>query len=1203
MSKFCGKCGQELDKKTKLCSQCDQTILNKKKKRKKTVIAVIAVVCCISIITVGVLGVLRFSNKDTVSNTNSDYVFFSEGFTDVKITEEKSAIEAVASVSNVLGITNAKEELRVDSVNTIGGDSFYRMQQYYNDIPVYGKSITVAADQDGNATALTSNYIEILDDFTATPKISLEKAIKSASKYLNIENAVQCDVYENALVLYKTESNDIVLSYKLTVNNFGIIIVDAISAEVLHYNSFMNDFSAEVQSHDGKVKSIGWQNDDGSYHLYNEDHKIEVFNVKGINTVIDEEGRVYGDFKEYGIDTMYSKNNKFDKDAIILLNDTINIMKYYDSLGFDGFDQIHIAINDSFDNGENARGGGGNNEDIDFAFMLFGSEFDVDNKIITAHEFTHSVTSLIVDWDDSSIENEALNESLSDVFGVLCSNINAPDWSMQGIKNQATRNLENPSATNKYTHMSDVKESDNYNCYTLSTIISHSAYLMWNGIDGSDNRKIDGALLSELWYRAMLLLQSDADFSQCRNAVELSARIMLKNEQLIEEQYKTVKAAFDEVEIKNATFTYHNTVKNKFDLSVLSVNGKEDVSCKLDVVKMVTPEAGPRLIMDDVVITGRETLELEDGSYCLSITDEINNEDSQTINIKIVVDGNDSDATDEVVVYTDFTDVITVILDETTVDETPVEFKSGDSLICVGDRIIYAKNDGIYYRGNPTSTENIIASTQKDHTSAQNARNLLSDGETVFFTVNPGASADNFGAYYQQDEVYSVKVNGENLSKLFKTEGDVKLVTCYDDYLFYLNNHDSNYGYSSNQSDYLLNKYNIATGENVEFSNSDLGISNGDSIGDFVSVGTKIYLETFSSGGSYDNCDIIEFDTKSSKANNVLQNAHIVSPSTNAQQGVVCFETSGDNDWCIYSVDSSGKMTKSEKIPSRLTLSQGVISSDGSFALMRSDTNESDFDLYKVYLKTGKIEVIENGAGCFKNKGAGLTYDEKHEENIYVVGPGGSSHKFNGSGYDRVETEGDNSSLSYWLIDGYFIATQDYSDFTWNKINEVEPGDNNKQTSIDEDWKELYIDYVNSMNEAYEDIYIAYIDDDNIPELYVIGKYHMAGASLCWINNGEVKFQVCAQNFGFKERSEKCYAYTMQMGVSMLTEYTLSNGKLTEKEIASCSENNGTYTWNDTDVSKDDFWSKHYDYISNYTTPTYTDYTKREDFATVIQSY
>lgn len=1219
--KYCKNCGQEIGN-DKVCANCGH-----KNKCNKTIKAVVAIICCISIITVGVLGVLRFSNKDTISNTNSDYVFFTEGFTDVLITDEKSAIEAVASVGNILGIKDASSELKVVFTNIRGTETYYRLQQCYNNIPVFGRNITVVADENGKPLALTANYLHI-EDIDTEPSLNEEKVKEKITKaYGGVDSQIN-----NGLIVYTLYDSTPTLAYDVIVsksneNNlfYEQCIISAENGDVLFENNLIRtDIEHSLDEYTYKVN-------DKTYLMYDASRNILVLNSnkKLLDyKIIDKDNTEYlavsNDGKTNENDNpLWDKNQtlicgdikiegagkaKWKDDAVDLINSIENTYDFYSTiLNWNGYDNKNSPLLSSYNDFFYSKG---NNAYSQGNLLVFGYEKDLTDVGLIGHEFTHSVEGSISGMLYSG-ESGAIMEAYSDIFGEL-----AEDYAKDGMLNgdcdwiHGSRNMINPSVNNypacylddNWKNTSDTgSDSDYGNVHTNNTVISHAAYLMSSGVN--ENAKIDNKSLAVMWFNALNMLQRDSELSQCRNAVELSARIMLKNEQLTQEQYKTVKTAFDMVGIENATFTYHNTVENKFDLSVLSVEGKEEVSCKLDVVKMVTPESGPRLIMDDVVITGRETLELEDGSYCLSITDEINNEDTQTINIKIVVDGNDSDATDEVIVYTDFTDVITVVLDYTTTDETSAVFKSGDSLVYVGDKIIYAKNDGIYYRDNPTSSENKIASTQKDHTSPQNARNLLSDGETVFFTVNPGASADNFGAYYQQDEVYSVKANGENLSKLFKTEGDVKLVTCYDDYLFYLNNHDSNYGYSGNQSDYMLNKYNIATGENVEFSNSDLGISNGDSIGDFVSFGTKIYLEASSSGGSYDSCDIIEFDTKSSKANNVLQNAHIVSPSTNAQQGVVCFETSGDNDWYIYSVDSSGKMTKSEKIPSRLTLSQGVISSDGSFALMRSDTNESDFDLHKVYLKTGKIEVIKNGAGCFKNKGAGLTYDEKHKENIYCAGPGGANFKFNGSGYDKVETEGDIASLNYWLIDGCFIATQDYSDFTWNTINEVKPEDNNKQISIDEDWKTLYIDYVNSMNEAYEDIYIAYIDDDNIPELYVIGKYHMAGASLCWIDNGAVKFQACAQNFGFKERSEKCYAYTMQMGVSKLTEYTLSNGRLTEKEIASCSENDGTYTWNDTDVSKDDFWSKHQDYISNYTTPTYTDYTKREDFKTVIQSY
>ena len=254
-------------------------------------------------------------------------------------------------------------------------------------------------------------------------------------------------------------------------------------------------------------------------------------------------------------------------------------------------------------------------------------------------------------------------------------------------------------------------------------------------------------------------------------------------------------------------------------------------------------------------------------------------------------------------------------------------------------------------------------------------------------------------------------------------------------------------------------------------------------------------------------------------------------------------------------------------------------------------------------MKTGKIDVSEGDAGGFLGKNYFVAHDLVKPENLYFM-YGVRLYDENSKSLKQMKSDEFEINITkpMWIIDSYIVDwdlnTYKIYDDTVDSSNT-----NNNNLSQNESWKTLYIDHINSMNEVYEDIYIAYIDDDDIPELYVRGKYHMAGAALCWIDDGEVKFQACAQNFGFKEKSGKCYAYTMQMGVSLLTEYTLSDGKLTEKRIASCSENNDTYTWDGNDVSKDDFWSKHQSYINNYTTPDYTEYTSREDFSTTIKSY
>ena len=210
-----------------------------------------------------------------------------------------------------------------------------------------------------------------------------------------------------------------------------------------------------------------------------------------------------------------------------------------------------------------------------------------------------------------------------------------------------------------------------------------------------------------------------------------------------------------------------------------------------------------------------------------------------------------------------------------------------------------------------------------------------------------------------------------------------------------------------------------------------------------------------------------------------------------------------------------------------------------------------------------------------------------------------SSNKIINKKHDEYEI---NITKPMWIIDGYIV---DWEMNIYKIYDETIDYSNAKSnnTSKNDSWKELYKNYINSMNEVYEDIYIAYIDDDDIPELYVRGKYHMAGAALCWINNGKVEFRACAQNFGFSEKSGKCYAYTMQMGVSQLKEYTLHNGSLTENEIASCSENNNSYTWLGGGVSKNEFWANHKKYIGDFMTPDYSEYIKRTEFDSVIESY
>lgn len=684
----CKNCKKELKPNQKFCPECGAEI-NTKKKLSKKAQAFIACACCLVLIITGTIGGLYF--KNSVENNNeedSNYIMLNEGFTDVKVTDEKSALEAINTVSDIIGINDVNNELKAQCVDTIDNTTFYRFQQYYNDIPVYGKSVNMPVYSDGQVAALTSNYCVLNNDLPTEATASQSDMEKSLKKYFDNQDITLESLDVSKLVYYITEDNKAVLAYELRNTVAGyVVFVNANSSEVIFSNSLFSYASAEVQSEDGEVKAIGWQNDDGSYHLYNGEHKISVFDFSSIKEKSEE-----WNFKDLGIDTIYSSNNYFDKKAVQLMYDLCMFDNYFKKLGDVGFYQIHAAINDCI--GTNARAKGTFDRDgtnLRFGAIMIGKDRDINDVDIIAHEYTHMVSKSLLDLD--GMEASAINEGFSDIFGEILQEYlhGEIDWKHD------ERNIADPSNESnnqKYPnsveflenakkewfanerYMINKSQSEDYSHFA-STIISHTAYLMWNGIDGTDNNKISTDELAKLWYNSLFLMPSNPTFSQCRNAVELSARIMLKNGELTQEQYKCVCAAFDTVGIKNANYTYQSKTQNDFNLKVLNSKETDNVNFNLKIYKLRNYEFDiksiikqPKLVLEENSLYGNKQLHLDDGIYLIEITDlDENVQNAEPITIKIIVDGDEENAKDEVIIKTDFSDITTVVLNKEEKDE------------------------------------------------------------------------------------------------------------------------------------------------------------------------------------------------------------------------------------------------------------------------------------------------------------------------------------------------------------------------------------------------------------------------------------------------------------------------------------------------------------------------------------------------------
>lgn len=510
-------------------------------------------------------------------------------------------------------------------------------------------------------------------------------------------------------------------------------------------------------------------------------------------------------------------------------------------------------------------------------------------------------------------------------------------------------------------------------------------------------------------------------------------------------------------------------------------------------------------------------------------------------------------------------------------------FVSGKYLICTGGKYICAKSDAIYYKENITAKEKKISS-------ADNACSLLSDGNIIYY-VEGSSSNSSSGQEYEKKKVYKTTTKDGKSEYLFTSEGKCELIACENNSLYYLDVAKS----GNDDYKYLLKKYDIGKSSvvNTIADWSDKVSYYGDNIA--YCIDNTIFVNELGSLCLY-NIDKDEYTKKIKSSDGVI--CDIIKEK-------ICFEYTKNGKKYISAVDSKGKMKTSAQVPDNFDFQ--IMDYNGKYALF-FNTDQSDmnkmFDLYKFDFESGKIETSQNESGRYKNKNYFVTRDLKETENIYFMYNLGlydeSTNKILNKKHDDFDFD---ITKQMWIVDGYVVDWNFNTYKIYSETIEMTTTPVNSNTDNKADWKNLYVDYVNSLEDAYDDIWIVDIDDDDVPELFVQGKYHVAGAMLCWIDNNKVNFKPCGQNFGYKKKSGSCYAYTVQMGASMLIEYTLNNGNISEEKVAFGSENNNSYTWNNKSVSQDEYWNKLNDYTSSFTNINVADNISRSQFSTAISAY
>ena len=180
--------------------------------------------------------------------------------------------------------------------------------------------------------------------------------------------------------------------------------------------------------------------------------------------------------------------------------------------------------------------------------MIYGQRLDGQGNLISlsvnldvvGHEIFHGVNRCTARIE-YALESGALNESYSDIFGVIIANFHNPNtltwnWKLaegMSLDGKGIRNFRSPGLHKQPAHMRDLVQfplSDDWGgVHTNSGIHNKAAYNILTSVDGADKLVFKPKEVAAIFYMALTQqLTRTSQFSDSRQAVILSARSLFR---------------------------------------------------------------------------------------------------------------------------------------------------------------------------------------------------------------------------------------------------------------------------------------------------------------------------------------------------------------------------------------------------------------------------------------------------------------------------------------------------------------------------------------------------------------------------------------------------------------------------------------------------------------------------------------------------
>ena len=483
--KKCTYCGYDVEDDSKFCHKCGKKV---KKKVKRNVVPLWICFTVIGILFGGLFVIYLFLQQPNemredailkLDNIPDNYLYMDE-FTDKPIVNQETALEAVEDVAEMIGIKNVNDELTIHSECTAFDNTFYRFEQEYQGIPVYGRTVIIEADKNGQSLGLSSNYYDVTGvDTNVTYR---EEDVKEVLTSIYGEDAGWLN---EGLVIYSLNREKPELSWRFLVNpdaNMEYCFVSAqngemIAREPLVYYETVRGSGKDI---DGKKQEFNTLKEGSTYYLRDEERNISVFNANGErleecivyedyngnvyyhdqknkrfinkdgeevkivldearkwNIVYDMQGNILSDgLQHVGLYLRTKGLNPFanieevtnssaiwkDKKAVTVISRVSDIHDFYkEVLSRNGFNnengEVKVVYNNNvFLDNDNASSKYGS--DTPFTLIELRKNNAILSVDVIAHEYTHSVENSISNMTYKG-ESGALKEAYSDIFGEI----------------------------------------------------------------------------------------------------------------------------------------------------------------------------------------------------------------------------------------------------------------------------------------------------------------------------------------------------------------------------------------------------------------------------------------------------------------------------------------------------------------------------------------------------------------------------------------------------------------------------------------------------------------------------------------------------------------------------------------------------------------------------------------------------------------